>query len=164
MNDLSTLDSPVRNNASPRQPLREPETLSDIDKIFDLRIKYHNNPLVCFLNINIIRNKVVDLRTVMERCLPDLLVVIETKLNETFKTKTLLVNGYKTPIRRDRTEHGRGIMLYVRKGIVGRGVPVFETPAIELLCSELTVSKRLWIVFSSYRPPDTVLLQFLPSS
>ena len=160
LNDLSTLDSPVRNNASPRQSLGEPETLSDIDKFFDLRIKYHNNPLVCFLNINSIRNKIIDLRIVMERCLPDLLVVIETKLNETFKTETLLVNGYKKPIRRDRTEHGGGIMLYVRKGIVSKRVPVFETPAIELLCSELTVSKRLWIVFSFYRPPDSNLAAF----
>ena len=96
----------------------------------------------------------------MERCLPDLLVVIETKLNETFKTETLLVNGYKKPIRRDRTVHGRGIMLYVRKGIVSKRVPVFQTPANEPLCSELTASKRLWIVFSFYRPHDSNLVAF----
>ena len=114
----STLVSPVRNNASPRQSLGGPDTLSDIDKLFDLRTKYRSNPLVCFLNINSIRNKIVDLRIIMERCLPDLLIVIETKLNETFKTETLLVNGYKKPIRRDRTEHGGGIMLYVRRGVV----------------------------------------------
>ena len=101
-----------------------------------------------FLNINSIRNKIVDLRIIMERCLPDLLVVIETKLNETFKTEILLVNGYKKPIRRDRTEHGGGIMLYARRGVVSKRVPVFETPAIELVSSELTVSKRKWIVFS----------------
>lgn len=96
----------------------------------------------------------------MERCLPDLLGVIETKLNETSKTETLLVNGYKEPIRLDRTKYGGGIMLYVRKGVVSNRVPVFEVPSIELLCSELTVSKRKWIVFSFYRPPDSNLEAF----
>ena len=52
-------------------------------------------------------------------------------------------------------EFGGGIMLYARKGVVCNLVPVLETPSLEVLCSELTVSKMKWIVFSIYRPPES---------
>ena len=31
----------------------------------------HNHPLIGFLNINSIRNEIIDLRMLMEKCLPD---------------------------------------------------------------------------------------------
>ena len=89
----------------------------------------------------------------MERCLRDALVIEETKISD-FKTETFLVNDYQKPVRRDRNEFGGGIMLYVRKGVVCNRVPVLETSSLELLCSELTVSKEKWIVYSIFRPPD----------
>ena len=91
----------------------------------------------------------------MERCLPDVLVIEETKINSDFKTETFLVNNYQKPMRRDRNEFGGGIMLYVRKDVVCNRVPVLETPSLELLCSELIVSKKKWIVYSIYRPPES---------
>ena len=58
----------------------------DIGEIFELRTKNLNNPFIGFLNINSLRNKITDLRLIMERCLPDILVIEETKLNSDFKT------------------------------------------------------------------------------
>ena len=127
---------------------------SDIDKLFSLRTEYHNHPLVGFLNINSIRNKIIDLRMLMERCLPDVLVIEETKINSDFKKDIFLVNNYQKPMSRDRNEYGRGIMLYARKGVVCNRVPALETPSLELLCSELIVNKKKWIVYCIYRAPD----------
>ena len=56
------------------------------------------------------------------------------------------MNYYQKPLRRDRNEFGGGIMLYARKGVVCNCVPVLETPSLEILCSELTVSKKKWVV------------------
>ena len=44
----------------------------------------------------------------MERCLPDVLVIEETKISSDFKTETFLVNNYQKPMRRDRNEFGGG--------------------------------------------------------
>ncbi len=96
----------------------ETNVSSDIDKLFSLRTEYHNNPLFGFLNINSLRNEIVDLRILMERCLPDVLVIEETKINSDSKTEASLVNNYPKPIRCDRAEFGGGIKLYVRKGVV----------------------------------------------
>ena len=90
----------------------------------------------------------------MERCLLDVLVIEETKINSDFKTDIFLVNNYQKPMRRDRNEYGGGIMLYARKGVVCNRVPALETPSLELLCSELIVNKKKWIVYCIYRPPD----------
>ena len=91
----------------------------------------------------------------MERCLPDVLVIEETKINSDFKTESFLVNNYQKPMRRDRNEFGGGIMLYARKGVVCNRVPTLETRSLELLCSEMIVNKKKWIVYSIYRPPES---------
>ena len=134
-------------------------TFSDIGEIFDLRTKNPNNPLIGFLNINSLRNKIIDLRLVMERCLPDILVIEETKLNSDLKTEIFLINNYQRPIRRDRNEFGGGLMQFVRKGVVCNRVSTFESPNIEIICSELMICKKRWAIFSIYRPPDVSNLE-----
>ncbi len=51
-------------------------------------------------------------------------------------------NNYQKPMRRERNEYGRGIMLYATKGVVCNRVPILETRSLELLCSELIVNKK----------------------
>lgn len=86
--DLSSSASSIRS--------KQPKNFSDIDEFFSLRTKNPNNPLIGFLNINSLRNKITDLRLVMERCLPDLLVIQETKLTSDFKTESFVVNNYQS--------------------------------------------------------------------
>ena len=118
-------------------------------KIFDLRVKYPNNPLVGFLNINSLRNKIIDLRNIAEKCLPDVLLIQETKLSAEFRTEIFLLNNYTSPMRRDRNEHGGGLMQYVRRGVVCNRLNVYESTSFEVLCSELIVCKKKWITFVS---------------
>ena len=133
--------------------------LNDIGEIFHLRTKDPNNPLIGFLNTNSLRNKIVDLRLVMERCLPDILVIEETKLNSDFKTEIFVINNYQKPMRRDRNECGGGLMQFVRKGVVCNRVSTFESPIIKIICSELMIFKKKWAIFGIYRPPDASNLE-----
>ena len=154
--DLSTLQG--QRLVEPRIPLASPDAFldlsGDLENLFGLRVQYHNHPLIGFLNINSLRHKIVDLRIIVEKFLPDILVIEETKLNSEFKMKTFLMNNYQTPMRRDRNEFGGGLMQYVRKGVVCSRVFLFEVASLELICSELTVNKKKWIIYSIYRPPE----------
>ena len=134
---------------------------NDIDEFFSLRAECAGNLLISFLNINSLRNKITDLRMIAERCLPDVLLIEETKLNSDFETESFLINNYKSPIRLDRSEFGGGLMQYSRSGIICNRLPNFEVPSLELLCSELVVAKKKWIVFSTYRPPNASIETFL---
>ena len=114
----------------------------DLQNLFKLRTQYHNHPIIGFLNINSIRYKIIDLRIIIERFLPDILVIEETKLSSEFNNNAFLINNYKAPMRHDRDEFGGGLMQYVRKGVVCNRVPSYEVSSIELICSELTVNKK----------------------
>ena len=60
----------------------------------------------------------IDLQLVVEKCLPDILVIEETKLNLEFKTEIFLKNNYQKPIRRDRNEFVGGLMQFKEVGNV----------------------------------------------
>ena len=50
-------------------------------------------------------------------------------------------------------------MQFVRKGVVCNRVSTFESPIIEIICSDLMVCKKRWAIFSIYRPPDASNLE-----
>ena len=47
----------------------------------------------------------------------DILLVSETKLDDTFPVGQFCIDGYSTPCGLDRTLHGGGILLYIREDI-----------------------------------------------
>ena len=47
----------------------------------------------------------------------DMLMISETKLDESFPVSQFLMPGFENPIPFDRSSSGGGIMLYIREGI-----------------------------------------------
>ena len=45
----------------------------------------------------------------------DILLVSESKLDDTFPVGQFCIDGYSTPYRFDRTSHGGGILLLLEK-------------------------------------------------
>ena len=66
-------------------------------------------------NINSIRNKFEQLTYVVNNKI-DFLMVSETKLDDTFPTSQLLMQGYSTPFGKDRTSKG-GAYFYTSEKI-----------------------------------------------
>ena len=50
----------------------------------------------------------------------DVLVVTETKLDDTFLTSQFLVTGFSVPYRLDRNRNGGGIIIFIRDDIPRR--------------------------------------------
>ena len=148
------LNTAFSTSSDASQPVR-----NEIEEFFHLKVEFARNLLIGFLNIYSLRNKITDLRMIAERCLPDILLIEETKLNSDFKTDLFLINNYKSPMRLDRSEFGGGSMQYTRNGIICNRVPTFEVSSLELLCPELVVKKK-WIIYSVYRPPNFKLDTF----
>ena len=81
--------------------------------LMELRQKIFNSPIITQLNINSIRNKFQFLEK--EVCANlDILLITETKLNESFPSAQFLLNEFSKPYRLDRCSNGGGILLYVR--------------------------------------------------
>ena len=81
-----------------------------------LRSDNSNKLLFARININSIRNKFEFLSTQVKGNI-DVLMVFETKIDDSFPAGTFVIDGFSTPYRSDRDSNNGGVMLYVREDI-----------------------------------------------
>ena len=65
-----------------------------------------------------------------------------------------LINGYSEPYRLDRTINGGGLLFYVRNDITTKRLPL-NTPGIECILTEITLSKTKWLAIGFYNPKES---------
>ena len=75
-----------------------------------IRKKYVKNVVIGHLNINALANKIDALKIVIKDKV-DILVLVETKLNDSFPINQFVIEGYNTPYRLDRNCYGGGVMI-----------------------------------------------------
>ena len=117
------------------------------------RKKYINNPLISYLNVNSIRNKIHDIRNLTTQILPTILAISETKIDHSFPNAQFFIEGYQNPIdyRKDRTKNGGGLMTFIKNGIPCKRISKMEPPDLEIMCIEVDFGKRKWAIISVYR-------------
>ena len=76
--------------------------------LYQVRINNPSRIIFGQININSIRNKFGQLIYIVNNKI-DILMVSETKLDETFPTSQFLMQGYLTPSIKDQTSKGGGI-------------------------------------------------------
>ena len=125
------------------------------------RLKLRKGISIAYLNINSIRNKIELLKpTILETV--DILVIAETKLDNTFATNQFTINGFNPPLRYDRNKNGGGLLIYIREGVPAKQLKDFTTPDdIECGIIEVNLHKKKWILFGTYRPPSQNVSYFL---
>ena len=85
-------------------------------KLKDIKITNLNRIVISGMNINSTRNKFELLvEAVMGNV--DILIVTETKTDESFPTSQFIIPGFTSPYRFDRTKDGGGILVSIRKNI-----------------------------------------------
>ena len=91
------------------------EDTRDIFKTLrDLRKGNIKRPILCHVNINSLRYKFNYLKPMLIDRLCDILVISETKLDDSFNNNLFAVNGYKLA-RKDRNANGGGIMIFLEQ-------------------------------------------------
>ena len=102
------------------------------------------------LNINSIRNKFEELISQVKGTV-DVLMISETKIDDSFPIANFLMDGFSQPYRIDRNSSGGGIMLYVREDIPSNLLKVEPLP-IEGFYVELKLRSENWLINCSYNP------------
>ena len=120
------------------------------DPPFSSRRKNLSRIIFAHLNINSLRNK-FDTLVHQIKGNVDVLVISETKLDESFPEWQFKIPGFATPFRRDRNEFGVGIMVFVREDIPSKLISK-ETLDIEGIFIELNFRKKKWLLSCSYNP------------
>ena len=127
-------------------------SMLDIKSSVTLRKKHIHNPFIAYLNINSLRNKIHDIRTMMSEMSPEILTISETKLDVSFPDAQFKIDGYQS-LRKDRNKYGGGLITFIKTGIPYKRVPKIEPQNLEVICIELTFGKRKWGYVTVYRPP-----------
>ena len=129
---------------------------TDINDFIKVREAYSKNLILGYLNINSLRNKIINLRDVFAKVPIDILCADETKLDDSFPDSQFLIENYQfPPFRRDRNSKGGGKIVYVREGLFSKKLKQFESEFIETICIEIKISKKNWCILFAYRPPNT---------
>ena len=80
--------------------------------------------MLSYLNINSLGYKITDLGILVPQFLSHYLVISETKLNEEFPNAQFLISDYEIKSRRDRNKHGRGLLEFLRKGLICKTITI----------------------------------------
>ena len=98
--------------------------------------------MIGYLNINSLRNKIVDLREIILELSLDYLVLSETKIGESFPTAQFYIKGYEVRARRNKDKHGDGVIEFVKDGFISERLKEYETKQSEGIWSELTIANK----------------------
>ena len=112
------------------------------------------------MNINFIYNKFEALKSLVENKV-DILVITETKIDESFPSNQFLIEGFSTPFRADRNCHGGGLLVYVREGIPCKSLKYEQLGDVEGIFTEIIVNKTKWLLMGGYNPSKDNISCFL---
>ena len=132
---------------------------SDLIKLEVLRKHNPGKIIIGELNINSIRNKIDELAHIIGNSV-DILLVSETKLDNSFPEGQFYLKGFSRPYRCDRNAHGGGLLLYIRDHIPSKEIKIDQTK-IECLIVELNLKKRKWLLHCSYNPHKNMIGEHL---
>ena len=169
MKNLSPSFFALNPSANPFLPSIDKITCNSKDISFDrespytilqnLRLKNVDKIIIAHLNINSIRNK-IDLLADMISGKVDIMLISETKLDDTFPKSQFFLQGYSEPSRLDRTANGGGLLLYLRNDIPTKPLPLI-LGNIECIILELTMSQKKWLLIGTYIPSKTLISKHL---
>ena len=155
--ESSELISPCENKSNlinDENYVKNPDNEAVNDVLRNLRIKNLHKIIIATLNINSIGGKFEQLKTIISGNI-DILVVTETKLDDSFPSTQFLIEGYSPPYRRDRNKYGGGILIYIREDIPSKVLLKHTFPSdIEGIFVEINLRKTKWLLFGSYHPPS----------
>ena len=140
------------------KPLNEENTYGIRD------LKHLKNPfrvIIGHININSIRNKFEPLVKYVGNNL-DILMVSETKIDDTFPESQFLIESFSTPYRLDRTAKGGGILLYIRQDIPSKYIKkITVNESFEGFFVEINLRSKKWLLGCSYNPHKEKVISHL---
>ena len=117
--------------------------------------------MIGHLNINSIRHKFVELTELCKENL-DVLLISESKIDDTFTTNQFRIEGFHAPFRYDRNKNGGGVMLYVKESIICKELDHDPLPSdIESMSVEINLRNSKWFLMGVYRPPGQDATYFM---
>ena len=86
----------------------------DLQILKDAILSSPKNPVIAHLNLNSLKNKINDLRILIQDIPLNYFILSETKLDKGFATAQFHIPGYEISARKDRNKYGGGLIEYIK--------------------------------------------------
>ena len=131
------------------------------DILMNLSTQKESGIIIAHLNVNSVNNKFEGLKFLVQDNI-DILVLSETKLDDTYTTNQFMIEGFASPFRADRNAHGGGLLIYVRDNIPSKILYNHSLPDnVEAIFIELNLKKGKWLLMEGYNPHKDSIFYFL---
>ena len=126
-----------------------------------LKEKNADRPVIAQLNINFMAPKFEPLESLIKGNV-DLLMVSETKVDDTYPTGQFKIEGYSKPIRLDRNRHGGGLIIFSRDDLACHELKSHELPSnVECTFLEMRIRQSKWLIVCGYNSHKNNISYFL---
>ena len=115
-----------------------------------------NNFICLHFNINSItaEGRLEQLSSICKTLKVGCLALTESKLDDSIPTSSILIEGMYEPLRRDRTRHGGGCLLYIAQAFTFKQRTDLQSDKYEHICADIQVRDKLYTINTLYRPPN----------
>ena len=136
--------------------------LGDPNRILNmLRANNSERLIIGHININFIENKFDSLASLVKDKV-DIIIISETKIDDSFPQNQFVMEGYSVPFRLDLNSVGVGIMIYIRDDIPCKELKSHVLPEdVEGIFIEINIRKVKWILMGGYNPHRESISYFL---
>ena len=124
------------------------------------RVKNMEGLIFGHLNVNSITNKFEAIKLLIEGNL-DIIIISETKLDNSFPVEQFCIEGYNTPFRLDKNDRSGGILVYIKKDIPLKEILSILPENFEGIFIELKIRNKKWLVFAGYYPKTEYIQTYL---
>ena len=141
-------------NAKFSNEINNNKFLDPLSTIKNLRLSNVKSVVIGNLNTNSLPIKVNQLKELVLKYV-DILILTETKLDNSSPNSQFSVDGFSEPFRIDRNRSGGEVMIYVRDDIQSKLLTKHFFPNdIDGLFVELSFRKCKWLLLGAYHPPS----------
>ena len=112
------------------------------------------------LSVNSIRNKFEAIKLLFEGIF-DIIIISETKLDNTFPAEQFYIDGYNIPVRLDNNEMSGGLLVYIKIDIPCKVITSNLPENFEGIFIELKIRNKKWLVFTGYNPKTEYIQTYL---
>ena len=127
---------------------------NSLDSLRKSRLRNVNKVIIGNINTNPLPANFDQVKEVILKNV-DILVITQTKLDDTFPLGQFYVEGFTMPYRLDRNCNGRGVIIYVRENIPSKILEKHKLPQdVEGMFVELNFRKIKWLLFETYHSPS----------
>ena len=131
----------------------------ELSVLNDFYVNNKSNLKLALLNINSVRHKFAPLSEALNNSILDVLLLQETKLDDSFPKSQFEVSDYMQ-YRCDYKHNSGGLMTHIRNDFPQRrryDLEKCETRVgrVELLVVEITLRSEKWIICNMYKQPKT---------